>query len=285
MIRTFIPAPKARGPSRGLGLLGLAALVAASLAAQSAQAGQMVLAQSTYGGNSVTVNGTYNNGSISFGTGNVRAGLFTTSFFQDPSNPNVATSTFDTYCIDLATNNVGNLKEVAEVSVTSTTGGPSTVDAEGAARNIGAAGWVLSTYGDKTVAELKTEFSSITGISNLNAAQAQAAIQVAIWLAAYGESNLTFTGGTNAGANRAIALANAIVAKRNGQTTAAGFINYPPIVGGAQTQANQDMIFLPPEGGFGVVPEPSTLAMAAFGGLIGLGMMGRKRLRARKATA
>jgi hypothetical protein len=55
-------------------------------------------------------------------------------------------------------------------------------------------------------------------------------------------------------------------------------------MGGAQTPVDQDQIFLAPANSpLNAVPEPSTLAMAATGGLIGLGALCRKRWR-RSAT-
>lgn len=278
-------APEARGTPRLLGLLSLAALVAASLASQTAQAGQTIKAQTQYkGSTSITVSGSYMSGNDLVNFGPVYAGRFETRFFEDPNDSNLATSTFDTYCIDLGTFNSPSTKTNAEVEVTNTTSGPT--DSTNTVRNIGAAGWILTAYAGKTVSELQQAFSPEIGadIDSLDDFQAEAAIQIAIWLAAYSNANLTITPGSNA--TLAVALATAMNNNRGDETASVQFINYRPLsFGDTNTPTNQDMIGLAPEGSLNAVPEPSTLAMAAFGGVIGLGMMGRKRLMARKAKA
>jgi hypothetical protein len=283
MIRALFPAPKARGPSRWLGLLGLAALVSAALAAQPAQAGQQITASSVLnqGNNAPQVTFKLNNGSAR----TVLAGSFTTTFHTASRYGGVGT-TFETYCVDLSINLNSGTQTPAEVSQTNVA---SLNDANSVARNIGAAGWVLSNYGGSTAGDLASTLGvTFTGTALQKQRKAEAAIQVAIWKAAYESGSTNLASGilkfTSINAEIS-AAATKILLNRGNETAVIGFVDYPPSLTFQGTPNNQDQIFVLPEGSLEAIPEPSTLAMAAFGGLIGLGMLGRKRLRTRKATA
>ncbi|MEW4566980.1 thioester domain-containing protein [Tautonia sp. JC769] len=284
--------PETRGSSRWLGFVGLAALVAASLAAQPAQAGQVTASSVlTLGNNAPTV--TYSLNGAAPRT--VYAGAFTTTIQTSSVAWLPAGTALETYCVDLSINLSSGTVTPAEVSQTNVA---SLNDANSVARNIGAAGWVLSNYGvyGETVGatasgllnDLNLTSASLNDGNNWSDARAEAAIQVAIWKAAYDSNSTDVSTGdlefTSINADVAT-VANAILVARGVKTAVIGFVNYPPILNGAQTPINQDQIFVLPDGSLQAIPEPSTLAMAAFGGLIGLGMLGRKRLRERKAAA
>jgi hypothetical protein len=69
---------------------------------------------------------------------------------------------------------------------------------------------------------------------------------------------------------------------RNGRIASVGFLDYPPLVpDNSGSPTDQDQIFLSTvelQGALTPVPEPSTLAMAAVGGLVGLGVVARRRM-------
>lgn len=277
-------------PARLLGPACAAALIALAASATPARAGLTVQANTSFNpGSNNGINVQYR-----FGTGSwqgTAAGNFTTIVYG-PSPFGAGNVSFTTYCVDLSEYVQPSSPSTAMVSLTSESG---LLDSNSRPRDIGAAGWVLENYGFASLSELQT----VGGLSSgLTIKEASAAIQLAIWEATYDGSGGSGTLGVNTDYLKAgsltfkgsaydntdvRAVANGILRLRNGQTSEVGLFNYPPIAGGAQTPTDQDQIFLPPVGSLSVVPEPSTLAMAAVGGLVGLASLCRQRLR-RKAS-
>ncbi|QDV38874.1 thioester domain-containing protein [Tautonia plasticadhaerens] len=269
------------GPACALTLIALAA------SAPTARAGLMVQANTTFNGGNNGINVDFR-----FGTGSWQGtspGNFTT-IVHGPSPFGTWNVSFTTYCVDLSEYVQPSSPNTAMVSLTGESG---LLDTNSRPRDIGAAGWVLENYGFASPSELKAAGGLASNV-NLTTKEASAAIQLAIWEATYdgsgaggtlgvgtnylGTGSLTFRGSAYDNANVS-AVANGILSLRDVRTSAVGLFNYPPIAGGPQTPADQDQIFLPPAGTRSAVPEPSTLAMAAVGGLIGLASLCRQRLR------
>lgn len=309
------PAPEVRGPSRRLGTLCLAAvaLVAASLAAQPARA-SVTLTSSTKFDGGIGVTAKFVNPSTEFNV-NTAVGRFTTTWkTTDPNvNPHISWTggSFLSYCVDIATFLESGKDRFGQVSVTSSTN----TDGKGVVRDIGAAGWVFNTYAQK---KNQTETQWLSFLSNLavpggfagtlTVAQAHAALQLSIWEAAYDPNgaksagdlgyldagSLTFSGNAvNIGSNsdpknrNVVRLANYILGARKDDplgVSEVGLIDYAPN-SESESPTNQDQLFEVAPDSVQAVPEPSTLAMVAVGGLIGLGMVRRERLKASKATA
>ena len=167
-------------------------------------------------------------------------------------------SSIRSFCVDLARGLSSGTHIVADVSWF----GGTSVDANGNSRNIGSAGWVVRNYGDATLAALQ----SLIGDAALTQAEANTALQISVWSAAYTTlttidtvgAKLWFTSG-DAGFSRVVTLANTILGLKGSQTDSAGFVNYPPPGTGTNSQ---EMLFS--------VPEPSSLVIA---GLCALGMV------------
>jgi hypothetical protein len=178
-------------------------------------------------------------------------------------------STFRTFCCDLTTALNSGGPYYVPVAVTTT---DAYKDAQGNTRDIGAAGWVVNNYASASNDALGALIGKGPGV--VTSAEANTALQMAVWKAAYNDGNndvtathasdptstIWFTGADSI----AFSIANAILHNRNGQTSAVGFIRYEP--------NSQDMLF--------AVPEPSALAIAGLGALGFLGYGWRRRKRA-----
>ncbi|RUL88730.1 Cys-Gln thioester bond-forming surface protein [Tautonia sociabilis] len=277
-----------RRKSPRLVLAAALALVCVALVPGSARAGMQLQASTTFNGG-IGVTAHYNNGlpspnQIAFSV-STQAGSFSSSWTT--ANPfGSANSPFLTYCVDISTFLASGQVVTALVSTTNGTA----ADQRQVTRNIGAAGWVFNNFANQALAALES-FSGLSS-GSLSQQEAQAAMQLAIWEAAYdtngassgalgylGGGALTFSG-TATGNSDVVTLANAILNARNTDSSGIstiGFIDYPPN-SIAATPTNQDQIFGIPEGvQINAVPEPSTLAMAAAGALVGLGAMLRRR--------
>ena len=251
--------------------VGLGVLALVTACAHSASADTWANTVEGPGGNDITINTTFANasGSSSVGTSGVQ---FSTTFYTSDSLSSPAGPAFRTFCVDLSSYLGNGGSGPFDVPVTVTSG--TSTDRLGNTQNIGAAGWVVNTYENYTNAQ----FDTLGGVSGVTNAQANTALQMAVWEATYNGgtsvnntgANLYFTGSGTDFSNE-VSIANAILAARGSQVSAVGFIQYE-----AQNPNgyyySQDMIFAIP------APEPSSLAIAGLGmlGFVGYGLR-RKR--------
>jgi len=250
--------------------LGVLALVIASAHSVSANTWSSTAVNTNQPGNAITINTNFPNaGNTGSGGGSIgtTGEQFSTTFYGSGTSAGTAGTAFRTFCVDLSSYLQTGTYNVP-VTITSGTN----TDYLGNAQNIGAAGWVVNTYGNYT----NTQLGVVGGVTGVTGAQANTALQMAVWEAAYDPTatqvnnslnSLYFTGSAGTDWNNEVAIANAILAARGSQTSAVGFIQYETYGG---TQYSQDMIF--------AVPEPSALAIAGLGmlGFVGYGLR-RKR--------
>lgn len=256
----------------------------------------------------------YNGGSyVSFlyaggQTQSVGLGNFNTTVFSDQAGANTIRQA-TTYCIDLFVH-YSSPPAIQAANYTPSTSGIVT-DSSGYNRNLGAAGWILNTYGGlatSTLAAIQTFAGGglTAGLSFGPALQAQAtaqaqivaALQLAIWKAAYVPAAATLNrvgDAVNFSPNNSnvTALANRMLASRGSQTAPAAFIDYRPFVGSnTGSPRNQDMLGTPvvfsvldePPGPH--APEPATLISMLMGLLLPAALGARRWLhRSRPATA
>jgi hypothetical protein len=196
--------------------------------------------------------------------------FYTANSFQATDTP------FRTFCVDLARALTNATPITADVSKSTAS---NYADANGNARNIGAAAWVVNNFANATLATLQGM------VAGLTAAEANTGLQMAVWESAYAPASssvntansaiwFTDNSGNAASFNRAVSLANKILQLRGSSTDAGGFINYPPPGPGTNSQ---DMLF--------AVPEPSTVLVAGLGafGFVAYGI--RRRNATKPALA
>lgn len=186
-----------------------------------------------------------------------------------------------TFCVDLFINNANRIDTADDTvfggSAYDYSMNPNSSTPNGYERNIGAAGWLVNRYADTS----SGNWSSITtGLSGVTQKQQYAALQVAIWKAAFDSGSTQLNAGNFVFTdlnNNVKTMAQALLTARGTKTEQTGWINYVPPLMFGETEKNQDMVYAVQP-----VPEPSTLALAGMAGLVGLGY-GLRRARRRDA--
>jgi hypothetical protein len=240
---------------------------------------------------------------VSFTEGTL-AGSFKTYLNNDAYNKSIhplpswaklgTGATFTTYCIDLSTYLANGVTRTGQDG---TSLASSVTDANGIARNIGAAGWVMDNFADLKAISKKFTASLSEEI---------AAVQLSIWIAGYDPSvvktlnpiydqkhkvitgyttqhdstktYLSFSGQAVQDA-KVVSIVDWILGQRTKNSIdPVGFINYPgikPPGKGWQTD-DQDELFAIH------VPEPSTLVISMVAGILFLGYarLHRRNVRA-----
>jgi hypothetical protein len=186
-----------------------------------------------------------------------------------------------TWCVDLfVSTNTNPPWQKAQFSESNpgTTSPSSLQDKYNYNRDLGAAAWILWRFSTRTLAQLIADL----GIAVTSEAQRIAAVQLAVWKAAYG-SGATVTS-NNATVN---SITTAMLNLRpTGATQSFEFVDYIPYVDdtGPATPTNQDMMYVSLTYSEPIVPEPATLASVLVGLLIPASIGLRRRLRASAAV-